>query len=452
MQAELTLAGRPTPTLTASLGRLIRKPRSLGSALMLAGSRGLAVVLQFLMQLAVASVGGAAGVGMLQLLSSWVCIAGEAIALGLPARAMRDTSIDCANGNAARTRTMLMRARRSIGRAWLVVAALLALAGAVAALAGFSPVEHRYTLVMAASLLGAPLFALLRLYAESLKAAGGAVAAVSLESLTSPVAILLLCAACWLMKLPLLSMHLLVAYLLSLLIAPLALRLVIGNRLRTLATQGTVQSTQTTAPKGDLLFLWGTGMLSICFVQLPFMVLPWFATEAEIGVFALAHKLVNIITTLLLLLAAVYGPRFAQQVAAGETDKLRHSLAETQLISTAIFVPAALALLALSPSLPALFGSEFSTITGYLLLLVVGQLVNAITGLSGVLLTMAGQARNELACLAVALITVVIASFWVGPAYGAKGLAALFSIGIAIKNIGSWLAARRLLKQLETPS
>lgn len=452
MQAELALADGPAPTLTASLGRLIRTPRSLGSALLLAGSRGLAVVLQFLTQLAVASVGGAAGVGMLQLLGSWICIAGEAIALGLPVRAMRETAVDYANGNAARTRIMLIQARQSILRAWLIVAAFLALAGGIATLAGFSAVESRYTLVMAASLLGAPLFALLRLYAESLKAAGGAVAAVSLESLTSPVAILLLCALCWLMKLPLLSIHLLLAYLLSLAVAPVAMRLAIGIRLRALVAKREVCSVRRAAPKGDLLFLWGTGMLSICFVQLPFLVLPWFATEAEIGVFALAHKLVNIITTLLLLLAAVYGPRFAQQFAAGETGKLRHSLAETQLISTGIFVPAALALLALSPSLPALFGSEFNMITGFLLMLVAGQLINAITGLSGVLLTMAGQARSELACLAVALVTVVVGSLWVGPAYGAQGLAALFSIGIAIKNFGSWLTARRLLKTLEIPS
>ena len=84
-----------------------------------------------------------------------------------------------------------------------------------------------------------------------------------------------------------------------------------------------------------------------------------------------------------------------------------------------------------------------------MLILVAGQLANAATGLSGVMLNMAGKAKVELGCLLLALVAVVTGSLITGPDGGAPALCVVFSLGIAIKNIGSWLAARRLLSVME---
>lgn len=449
MPPELSHPAQPIGTILPEGHSLALAWRKFSGPILMAGSRGLAVLLQFLMQLAVASLGGAAAVGLLQLLTAWTSIAGEALAQGLPTRSMRRASIDYARGDAVQIRLELRRATGQILTLWLafvIVALLLATAASWAF--DVSALED-YGLLLVGSLIGAPLFALARLYADSMKAVNRALGAISLETLTSPLVILALCAGSWLMGSSFLAIHLLVAYLLSLLLAPAALRIGINRALMGLTPTGLRQASHAATPRGDLLYLWGAGMLSICFLQLPFLLLPWFATSEEIGVFSLAHKLVNIITTLLLLLAAVYGPRFARQAANGDIASLRQSLRETQLISTAVFVPCAAVLLVLAPTLPNLFGDDFGAVGFFMLILVAGQLVNAATGLSGVMLNMAGKAKVELGCLLLALLAVVSGSLVTGPDGGAPALCIVFSLGIAIKNIGSWLAARRLLSVME---
>jgi O-antigen/teichoic acid export membrane protein len=180
--------------------------------------------------------------------------------------------------------------------------------------------------------------------------------------------------------------------------------------------------------------------------------MPLYVTTAEIGVYAIAHKLINVVTTVLLLLAAVYGPAFARSAARGDTGGLLRSLRRTQLISVAVFLPTALALIALAQPLAGLFGENFGDLQIYLAILSAGHLVNACTGLSGVLLNMAGAARRELTTLVLALAIAVACSLWVGPRYGAIGLALVFSATIALKNLASYTMARHLLKTLEDKS
>ena len=50
---------------------------------------------------------------------------------------------------------------------------------------------------------------------------------------------------------------------------------------------------------------------------------------------------------------------FVEIGSNGDIAALRQSLRETQLISTAVFLPCALVLLVLSPTLPKLFGDDF---------------------------------------------------------------------------------------------
>jgi O-antigen/teichoic acid export membrane protein len=121
-------------------------------------------------------------------------------------------------------------------------------------------------------------------------------------------------------------------------------------------------------------------------------------------------------------------------------------LRRTQLISTAVFMPAALALLALAGPIANLFGNDFGGLQLFLAILAAGHLVNAATGLSGVMLNMAGAASRELSTLVIALVAALAGSAWVGPDYGAPGLAAVFSGSVALKHLASYVLATQLLK------
>ncbi len=435
----------------------VESARRLLPVVALAGSRGLALLAQFAAQIIVGTLAGASGLGILQLFTSWVCIAGEVLAMGLPARAMRQVAVACAHGEVRTIEQILQESRRRILRCWIWLALLLAPVSLWVGLTDGIAEWGVYYWLSVGTLCTAPLFALGRLYSESLKATGAVLTAVTLENLVSPLTILSLCAGCWLLSQPLLALSLLVAFGASVAIIPIALRLAMGQQLARLpvvpAPPARVAGGRVAAlPDSDLLYLWGNGVLNIAFLQMPFLIMPIYIDTAQIGVFSMAHKLVNIITTLLLLLAAVYGPRFALCAVQIDSVGLERLLRRTQVISIIVYTPAALLLIALSTPLASLFGPEFGEMRDFLFILCVGQLINAGTGLCGVLLNMAGRARQELLALCLTTAVAIIASLLVGPVHGAMGLACVFSGSIALKNLTSYWMVTRELKAMRVQS
>jgi O-antigen/teichoic acid export membrane protein len=418
-------------------------------ALALMASRGGAILAQFAAQLAVGTMAGAGALGALQLLTSWTCIAGEVLGLGLPTRAMRQVSISYEQQQRDQILQTLRESRRKIFRLWLTLAVLVALPAIFLARPQHTATWTDYSWLLIGAGLAAPLFSLTRLYAESLKATGAALAAVTIESLTSPLALLLACTFSWLAGHPVVTFTLAITFGLSLVVTPVALSHRLKRQVEGLAPSATGTRDARAPPKverGDLFYLWGTGVLSISFMHLPFIVMPLYIDTAQIGVFAVAHKLINVITTLLLLLAAVFGPSFARYAAQNDSQALLGLLRRTQLISTAVFLPVSLLLIALAEPLAGLFGEDFGNLQIYLAILAVGHLVNAATGLSGVLMNMAGAASREMYTLITAMIAALAGAAWVGPVYGATGLAIVFSSSIALKNIASYRLAINLLK------
>ena len=457
MQAELVnedLCGSPLKTARSRATRhLARQANKYRSAFTLVASRGAAILAQFAAQLAVGTMAGASGLGILQLFTSWTCIAGEVLARGLPTQAMRQVSVSFANERGDQIIATLRDSRDKILRFWLA-SCLLAALPTYFLLRSVEPSDWtQFGWLVIGVAAAAPLFSLLRLFSETLKAMGSPLAAVALESLTSPIALLLVCAVCWMAGKTVVALALVVTFTASLVITSVALRYMLRARLLSfsgVAPKYAQSADRPAAPRGELVYLWGAGVLSICFLQLPFLVMPLYVDTAQIGVFAIAHKLINIVTTLLLLMAAVFGPAFARCAAQGTPEDLLRLLGRTQLISTAVFLPISIALIVLAEPLAALFGEEFSDLKIYLAILAAGHLVNAITGLSGVLLNMAGAASRELSTLIMALIAALIGSALVGPRYGAIGLVVVFSGSIALKNLASYLLARQLLKSRST--
>ena len=446
-----TIAAPADTTQDSRWQQLAELARKFMPIMTLVTSRGCAIIAQFVAQLVVGAMAGASGLGILQLFTSWTCIAGEVLGLGLPTRAMRRVSVDYGQQQKQRILHTLQDSRRKILRLWLALF-LLSLLPALYLLRTSDPGDWaQYTWLLIGAGLTAPVFSLLRLYAESLKATGAALTAVTLESLTSPLALLLVCAICWLAGKSLLALTLVTTFALSLMVTTLAMNYQLKRRLTQLPqtvprSHDSGESQQ--APQADLFYLWCTSVLGIAFLHLPFMVMPLYVDTAQIGVFAVAHKLINVITTLLLLLAALFGPAFARSAARRDPTEMSGLLRRTQLISTAVFVPVSLALIGLAQPLAGLFGEDFGALQLYLAILAAGYLINAATGLSGVLLNMAGVASRELLTLVIAFIAALAGSAWAGPEYGATGLAVVFSASIALKNIASYVLARHYLNSL----
>ena len=282
MQADIILT--PGPVARHTLARL----RRLLPGLAMAASRGAAVGMQFLVQIAVGGLAGPAGLGLLQLFMSWSCILGEVLALGLPARAMRTTAVNWDRGEAGSAWLELERSASLI----LKVVAFFAL-GLLLSLWLIDSVGHASTtsvngLILLATVFAAPLVALSRLGADALKGSDAALPAIALESLLAPLVILSVCALCWLLAYPLGKVALLLAGLAGFAVTALALWGALQGRLmkvpvtRQKAVSGLVF-------KGDLAALWATGVLGMAFLHLPILVLPWYAGTDAVGVYCLLY-------------------------------------------------------------------------------------------------------------------------------------------------------------------
>ncbi len=428
--SEATAALRPA--------RLPRVPAGIVRGATLGASRLAGVAAQMGVQIAVGTLAGAAGIGTLQVHMAWGTLLGEVVGAGEPTRAMRDTAV-----NGARSvRTNLLRASRRIAAFALLPLAVVTIYFLLAAI----PSKDTSFALLLSVVVAAPLFALGRLFAETLKSLGGTLAAVTFENTALPLVILLGCAGAALGFYSLDSEAILVSAVAGTLACFLLLAHSLTRHLKSTAEQqrGPVEKVATSGT--EQLNFWLTGLLNIAFLQLPFLLLPWLVGAEDVGRYAVAHKLVNIITTLLILIAAVYGPRFARSVRS-DIDLARRQLRETQHISLALFAPAWVAMLMLSGFWETLFSVGHGTLGTLLLILGLGQLVNAATGLSGVLLTMGGAAHLETRLLLATIAGVTATAIPLGSIYGATGVASAAASGMALRNLAGYaLAQRHLLK------
>ena len=448
-----------------------------GATLGLARISGIAA--QMGVQIAVGALAGAAGIGALQLHMAWSSVAGEVLGRGEATRAMRDTAVIAGHRAGAAIRGNLRRAFGQIasfsavlgGVALLLVAAGLgACAGAAVgaypasapgSLAGFAPGCFLSTdgAVLAVSVIAAaPLFAFTRVLAETLKALDKPLIAVSVENAAVPLAVLGACAAlAWLGAGARAVLDaLLIAAVLGAGAATLLLLCAVRREVRRevprdappqVPQHGSRRAERAPRPLGprEQLHFWLTGLLNIAFLQLPFLVMPWLVSVDDVGEFAVAHKLVNVITTLLILLAAVYSPRFARAAAAARFDEARRLLRETQYLSLALFTPVWMILLILADPLAWLFSLGERDLLPFLLILGAGQLINAATGLCGVMLNMSGAPQLETRILSICTLLTLVAAVGLGSVRGALGIAAAGAGGIALRNLASYALALRHL-------
>ena len=422
-----------------------------GGGLLLAASRGAAIAGQVAVQMAVGALSGPAGLGVLQLFTAWSNVLGELAARGYPTQVLRRVSVAWRAGESSTCRNEVDLARTTIRRGVTVALALAALLLALT-VAGDSGLV-RWLLLGLALGAAAGLFALMRLFAEALKAVDAPLPAVTLENLVLPAVLLLMCAGCFALAVTLTPGVIVIGVTLGLGLSVLGLAGALRRRLKQALVEGdSGDGPKSSADRPERHALWLGSLLSIVFLQLPFLVMPLFTDAATIGVYAVAHKLVNVITTLLLLMASVFGPAFARAAEAGEVSTLRSQLRRTQRLSVGLFVPAALALLAGAGWIAGLFHVPATGLHGFVAILVLGQLVNAATGLSGLLLSVTGAAGAEWRATAIACVGGLVLAVPIGHAFGVTGLAWLFTAAIAFKNLLSFGAARRHLNRLEQSS
>lgn len=144
-------------------------------------------------------------------------------------------------------------------------------------------------------------------------------------------------------------------------------------------------------------------------------------------------------------LEAVVSPRISKAYASGAPGEIQGIVDHTIRLSAAPTVGFALLVALAADPILSLFGAEYVDARTVLLILLIGNVTNALTGPSGFVISMTGSEWTYAVVMSAHAVGLVVLSFWLGWAYGIVGVA----IGRSLVNV-SWnltlvvIARRRL--------
>jgi O-antigen/teichoic acid export membrane protein len=122
------------------------------------------------------------------------------------------------------------------------------------------------------------------------------------------------------------------------------------------------------------------------------IMLGMFRSEAEVGYYAIAVKFATITAFVLHAVNTMAGPKFSELFHLNKLDELFHVAKKSSKLIFFTTLPLLVGLLVLGkPILSIVFGREFSIAYPALVLLVLGQFVNVISGSSGIFMNMTGN-------------------------------------------------------------
>jgi O-antigen/teichoic acid export membrane protein len=165
----------------------------------------------------------------------------------------------------------------------------------------------------------------------------------------------------------------------------------------------------------------------------------------DAGIYAAASKTATLVAFVIVAVNAAAAPQFASLWALRRTEELQRLVTR---LAGLIFWPSlaiAVGLAALSGPVLALFGPEFREARPALLVLLVGQVINAAAGSVGYLLTLTGHHREATRALGFSALACILLAVGGVSAFGLVGAALGTTIGFLLWNGALyWLVVRRL--------
>jgi O-antigen/teichoic acid export membrane protein len=186
---------------------------------------------------------------------------------------------------------------------------------------------------------------------------------------------------------------------------------------------------------GTAMPMYGSAMADVVMTFSDVLILGMFATASDVGIYTAASRTALLTRFLLLANSAVAAPRFAALHAARDREGVARLAVRSTLLTTFSSVPLLLMFIVFPEQILSLFGPQFEAGAQVLIVLTIGQFVNAATGPVGYLLNMSGYHRIEgRIAVAGALITVGLC-FALIPLWGILGAAAANAIATAACNL-----------------
>ena len=200
-------------------------------------------------------------------------------------------------------------------------------------------------------------------------------------------------------------------------------------------SSSTTQSTRFRDLFATAMPMYGSAIADVVMTFSDVLILGIFATAADVGIYTAAARTALLTRFLLLANSSVAAPRFAALHAASDTAGVARLAVRSTMLTTVSSVPLLLIFVVFPANILSLFGLQFEAGAPALIILSVGQFVNAATGPVGYLLNMSGFHRIEGRIAVVGAVMTVGLCFALIPLWGILGAAAANATATASCNL-----------------
>ena len=177
------------------------------------------------------------------------------------------------------------------------------------------------------------------------------------------------------------------------------------------------------------------------------IILGLFVPSAQIGIYRVAVQMAVLADFGLQVVQPVVAPQIARLYTLGDQRRLQRLATNSARVTLLVNATITTGFLLLGRQFIRLFfGAEFSPAYPALLILLVGGVINSLTGAVAYFLNMTGYENETLRARLVSTFVCIILTFLLSPVWGILGAAVGSSIPLIIWNVMLWDLARKRLK------
>ncbi len=187
-------------------------------------------------------------------------------------------------------------------------------------------------------------------------------------------------------------------------------------------------------------------LVQAAMISLPLLLLGAFADPVQVGAFSVASRMSTLVWMVIISIGAIAAPRLAEHYRRQEWTQLAAVNRLGRRMALMCSLPPVIAMLVVPDTLLSLVGPHFDVGARSLVVLALGQLVNAALPLQDVMLGMTGHGRT-LRLLSFGQLGVgIVLGIALIPAFGSRGAAITTSACVVLGAVGTTIAARRLVR------
>ena len=170
--------------------------------------------------------------------------------------------------------------------------------------------------------------------------------------------------------------------------------------------------------------------------QAAIVILGFFASSEDVGLYRAAFQAANIVSLSLIAINAVIAPQITRLYHEDDKERLQRMVTWSARVILAVSLPLATILIFFGELiLKLVFGDGYVDGSTVLIILCLGQLINAAMGSVSLLLNMTGHERDTAKGLMIAAISNILLNLILIPSFGIEGAAAATALSLAGWNI-----------------